>query len=93
LPLCLWAQRGAGKAAILLLGDASASLEREGQLHRRRAAMTLLASYRRTAFRSVDREANFGKEHSINYVLAFVALGIFVSLMTLALSGDWSMAW
>jgi hypothetical protein len=55
--------------------------------------MTLLASYRRTAFRSLDREANFGKDHSINYVLAFAALGIFVSLMTFALSGEWSMAW
>jgi hypothetical protein len=55
--------------------------------------MTLLASYRRTAFRAVDRERNFGKDHSLNYALAFAALGIFVSLMTLALSGDWSMAW
>jgi hypothetical protein len=55
--------------------------------------MTLLASYRRTPFRSVDREADFGKDHSINYALAFAALGIFVSLMALALSGDWSMAW
>jgi hypothetical protein len=55
--------------------------------------MTLLASYRRTALRSVDSEGNFGKDHSLNYALAFAALGMFVALMTLALSGDWSMAW
>ena len=49
--------------------------------------MTLLASYTRTTPRSLDRESNFGKDHSLNYVLAFAALGIFVSLMALAL-GD-----
>jgi uncharacterized membrane protein len=53
--------------------------------------MTLLASYARTTFRSLDRQNDFGKDHSLNYVLAFAALGIFVSLMALAL-GDASFA-
>jgi hypothetical protein len=56
--------------------------------------MTLLASYTRTAFPSRQREADFGKDHSLNYLLAFAALGIFVSLVALAL-GDASIgtAW
>ena len=51
--------------------------------------MTSLASYIRTASPSLDREGNFGKDHSLNYLLAFAALGLFVSLMAMALSVDW----
>jgi hypothetical protein len=54
--------------------------------------MTLLASYTRTTSRSLDREENFGKDHSLNYLLAFAALGVFVSLMAIALIGDASFA-
>jgi RsiW-degrading membrane proteinase PrsW (M82 family) len=56
--------------------------------------MTSLASYTRTSARSFGREANFGKDHSLNYVVAFAALGMFVSLIALAL-GDASIgaAW
>jgi hypothetical protein len=53
--------------------------------------MTSLASYTRTSSASRDREADFGKDHSLNYVVAFAALGMFVSLMALAL-GDASIA-
>jgi len=53
--------------------------------------MTLLATYTRATARSLDREENFGKDHSLNYIVAFAALGIFVSLMALAL-GDASFA-
>jgi hypothetical protein len=35
----------------------------------------------------LGREKNYGKDHSLTNVLAFAAVGIFVSLMTLAL-GD-----
>ncbi|MBV8849953.1 MAG: hypothetical protein JOZ16_10270 [Methylobacteriaceae bacterium] len=31
------------------------------------------------------QEENFGKDHSLNYVLAFAALGMFFSVMALAL--------
>jgi hypothetical protein len=50
--------------------------------------MTLLASYTRTASPSRDREENFGKDHSLNYILAFAALGIFFSVIALALGID-----
>jgi hypothetical protein len=53
--------------------------------------MTLLASYTRTAPRALDRESNFDKDQSLNYVLAFAGFGIFVSLMALAF-GDASFA-
>jgi hypothetical protein len=53
--------------------------------------MTLLASYTRLPSRSLGREGNVGKDHSLNYVLAFAAFGICVSLLALAL-GDASMA-
>jgi hypothetical protein len=53
--------------------------------------MTSLASYTRRSFRSRRREADFGNDHSLNYLLAFAALGIFVSLMAIAL-GDASFA-
>jgi hypothetical protein len=53
--------------------------------------MTSLASYTRMTSRSRRREADFGKDHSLNYLVAFAALGMFVSLMALAL-GDASIA-
>jgi hypothetical protein len=53
--------------------------------------MTLLASYTRTTSRLLGREETYGKDPSLNYVLAFAALGIFVSLVALAL-GDASFA-
>jgi hypothetical protein len=55
--------------------------------------MTSLASYTRTR-RSRESEENFGKDHSLNYLLAFAALGMCVSLLALAL-GDASIgtAW
>jgi hypothetical protein len=46
--------------------------------------MTLLASYTRTTSRLFGREDNYGRDHSLNYVLAFAALGIFVFLIALA---------
>ena len=33
-------------------------------------------------------EDDFGKDHSLNYVLAFATLGMFVTLMALALDLD-----
>jgi hypothetical protein len=33
---------------------------------------------------AIRDEQNFGKDHSLNYLLAFVALGIFFSIMSLA---------
>jgi hypothetical protein len=50
--------------------------------------MTLLASYTRTASPSRAREQNFGKDQSLNYVLAFTALGLFFSVMAVALGVD-----
>ena len=45
--------------------------------------MTLLASYTRTTSRSAGKD-NYGTDHSLNHVLAFAALGIFVFLIALA---------
>jgi hypothetical protein len=42
-------------------------------------------------FRLARSRSGFGKDHSLNYVVAFAALGMFVSLMALAL-GDASIA-
>jgi hypothetical protein len=53
--------------------------------------MTSLSSYIQVARRSREHQGDFGKDHSLNYVLAFAALGMFVSLMALAL-GDASFA-
>jgi hypothetical protein len=53
--------------------------------------MTSLTSYIQVGRRSREHEGNFGKDHSLNYLLAFAALGIFASLMALAL-GDASYA-
>jgi hypothetical protein len=39
------------------------------------------ASVQRT---SSEVDHNFGKDHSLNYLLAFVAVGIFFSIMSLA---------
>jgi hypothetical protein len=50
--------------------------------------MTLLASYTRTASPSRAREQNFGQDHSLNYLLAFAALGLFFSVMAVALGVD-----
>lgn len=50
--------------------------------------MTSLASYTPTASASVQREGSFGKDQSFNYLLAFTALGVFVSLMAVALGFD-----
>lgn len=50
--------------------------------------MTLLASYTRTGSHSRAREQNFGKDHSLNYVLAFAALGLFFSVVAVALGID-----
>jgi hypothetical protein len=57
--------------------------------------MALLSSSdTRATPRSFRREGNFGKDHSLNYVLAFAALGIFVSLIGLALgNASISAAW
>ena len=53
--------------------------------------MTSLTSYTQLGRRSREHEGNFGKDHSLNYIVAFAALGMFVSLMALAL-GDASFA-
>jgi hypothetical protein len=45
--------------------------------------LSTLSSFARPAARD-----NFGKDHSFNYVLAFAALGMFVTLMALALEID-----
>ena len=54
--------------------------------------MTLLASYTQGIRRSREREDNFGKDRSLNLVLAFAALGLFVSIMAAALGLD-GLAW
>lgn len=54
--------------------------------------MTSLASYIRTSSRSRDRDQNFGKDDSLNYLLAFTAFGIFVSVLAVALGLD-AAAW
>lgn len=54
--------------------------------------MTSLSSYTQAVRRSREREENFGKDHSINYLIAFAALGMFVSLMAVALGLD-GLAW
>ena len=43
--------------------------------------MTLLASFNRTGSLSREREENYGRDHSLNYLLAFGSLGLFVSMM------------
>ena len=53
--------------------------------------MTSLTSFIQVGRRSREREDNYGKDHSLNYLLAFAVLGIFVSLLAFAL-GDASFA-
>jgi hypothetical protein len=54
--------------------------------------MTSLASYTQAVRRSRERDENFGKDHSVSYLIAFAALGMFVSLMVVALGVD-GLAW
>ena len=76
-----------------MLGGSGASASRRGKLNSSmEAAMTSLASYAQAVWRSRGREENFGKDHSINYIIAFAALGMFVSLMAVALGLD-GLAW
>jgi hypothetical protein len=50
--------------------------------------MTSLSSYIQVGRSSREHEGNFGKDHSLNYVLAFAALGIFFSIMAIGLGVD-----
>jgi hypothetical protein len=45
-------------------------------------ALSTLSSFARPAVRD-----DLGKDHSLNYVLAFAALGIFFSIMSVVLTG------
>jgi hypothetical protein len=49
-------------------------------------------SFTRTASLSREREENYGKHRSLNYLLAFASLGLFVSMMAVALGLD-GVAW
>ncbi|GAC1333307.1 MAG: hypothetical protein NVSMB26_14250 [Beijerinckiaceae bacterium] len=51
--------------------------------------MSMTSSYFNVLPRSVANEQDFGMEHSLKYIIALVALGLFASLMTLALNPAW----
>jgi hypothetical protein len=68
------------------------ALRGEGQLQPMESGMTLLASFNRTGSLSREREENYGRDHSLKYLLAFGSLGLFVSMMAVALGLD-GIAW
>jgi hypothetical protein len=57
--------------------------------------MSMTSSYFNVLPRSVANEQDLGKDHSLNSIIAFVALGLVASLMTLALNPAWlgSVVW
>ena len=49
---------------------------------------TQVLSYFTAARRArANTDENIGKDHSVNYVLAFAAVGLFFSIMSIALTG------